>query len=135
MNATIAKRFTFDAAHRLPQLPADHKCHRMHGHTYQVEFILHGAVGARGFVADYAEIDLAWQPIFALIDHQVLNEIPGLDNPTTENLVWWMFDRLAQDRRPEIVMVKTTIARIRIYESSTTWCEVSAREWTASARR
>lgn len=129
MNATIAKRFTFDAAHWLPHVPRDHKCRRTHGHTYEVEIILHGPVGDNGFVADYDVIRLAWEPIFELIDHHTLNEIPGLENPTTENLIRWIFGRIALDKRPEIATLKTTLSKIRVYESSTTWCEVTAKEW------
>lgn len=129
MNATIAKRFTFDAAHRLDRLPPDHKCHRMHGHTYEVEIIVHGPVDALGFVVDYAVIELAWQPIFDTIDHRILNDILGLEVPTTENLLRWMFDRIALDRRPAVATLKTALAKIRIYESSTTWCEMSSKEW------
>jgi len=130
MNATIAKRFTFDAAHRLDRLPPDHKCHRMHGHTYEVEIILHGPVDEKGFVVDYAVIELAWQPIFDTIDHRILNDILGLDVPTTENLLRWMFDKIALDKRPAVATLKTALAKIRIYESSTTWCEMSSKEWS-----
>jgi 6-pyruvoyltetrahydropterin/6-carboxytetrahydropterin synthase len=133
MKATIAKRFTFDAAHRLDRLPESHKCHRMHGHTYEVEIVLHGPVDGDGFVADYEHIAMAWQPIFDAIDHRVLNDIPGLEVPSTENLCAWMFNQIASDRRPELVTVKLVLAKIRIWESSTTWCEISAHEWLASA--
>lgn len=129
MIATIAKRFTFDAAHRLDRLPPEHKCHRMHGHTYEVEFVVSGPIDANGFVVDYADIEAAWQPIFEAIDHRVLNEVPGLEVPTTENLCAWMFARIAEDRRPELAKVQTMLASVRIRESSTTWCQVSALEW------
>lgn len=114
---TIAKRFTFDAAHRLERLPADHKCHRLHGHTYEVELRLCGNVDAdTGFIVDYAEIEAAWEPVFDAIDHRYLNEVPGLEVPSTEVLVAWIAARLAETL-PELVSV-------RVSESSTTWAEV-----------
>jgi 6-pyruvoyltetrahydropterin/6-carboxytetrahydropterin synthase len=132
MIATIAKRFTFDAAHHLPTVPPDHKCRRLHGHTYEVEFILSGPVGENGFVVDYADIAAAWQPIFDEIDHRLLNDVPGLEVPSTENLCAWMFGRLVDDGRPGLESLRTCLAKIRIYESSTTWCEMTARQWLAS---
>jgi len=117
MFATIAKEFTFDAAHFLPKLPADHKCHRMHGHTYRVELVFRGAIDANGFVLDYAEIAALWAPVHEELDHRVLNEIPGLETPSTEVLAWWIAGELrAKEAR---------LVAIRVYESTTTWCEVT----------
>lgn len=110
---TICKSFDFDAAHWLPLVAAHHKCHRMHGHTYRVEVIVCGEIDERGMVCDYAEIAEAWVPIHAEIDHRCLNEIPGLENPTTEILAPWILARLPM------------ATRVRVYESSTTWCEVA----------
>jgi len=112
---SIAKTFDFDAAHRLPLVPTDHKCARLHGHTYRVELVLDGAPDARGFIIDYAEIEAAWRPVHAEVDHRYLNDIPGLENPTTEALAPWLFERL-QSALP-------MLSRLRVYESSTTWCE------------
>lgn len=126
MIATIAKRFTFDAAHHLPTVPADHKCHRMHGHTYEVEFVLRGPVGDNGFVLDYADIAAAWAPIFDKIDHRTLNDIPGLVVPSTEVLVGWLFNELsALAGRPfwDLLLL------ITVKESSTTWCQMRKSEW------
>ncbi len=92
MIATLAKRFTFDAAHCLPKLPAGHKCQRLHGHTYEVEIVCRGNADARGFVVDYDEIASVWRHIHDKLDHRYLNEIPGLETPSTEHLVAWMFD-------------------------------------------
>lgn len=113
----ISKTFDFDAAHRLPLVPESHKCARLHGHTYRVELVLAGEPDERGFVADYAEIAAAWEPIHAQIDHRYLNEIQGLENPTTEALARWLFERL--------LVPLPLLVRLRVYESSTTWCEVS----------
>src|SRR5689334_12439095 len=82
---TIAKRFDFDAAHWLPNVPDGHKCKRMHGHTYRVELVFWGELDERGFILDYAEIDALWAPIHEALDHRLLNDI--VPNPTTENLL------------------------------------------------
>ena len=113
----ISKTFDFDAAHHLPHVPDWHKCKRMHGHTYRVEVMLEGYLDERGFVVDYAEIAQAWQPIHDAIDHRVLNDVPGLENPTTEVLAPWLLDRF-KAALPSVVCV-------RVYESSTTWCEAT----------
>lgn len=113
---TISKTFDFDAAHHLPLVPADHKCRRLHGHTYRVEVVLEGEADARGFVVDYAEISEAWRPVHEMLDHRLLNDVEGLENPTTEVLAPFILDMLV-DALPLLV-------RVRVYESSTTWCEV-----------
>lgn len=95
MTTTIWKRFTFEAAHRLPHVPPDHKCSRLHGHSFAVEVHVQGHVGERsGWVIDFADIVAAWQPLHALLDHNYLNEIEGLDNPTSELLARWIWRRL-----------------------------------------
>jgi len=116
MKATICKQFDFDAAHWLPKVAQDHKCHRMHGHTYRCDVICAGGVDGRGMVLDYAEISDAWKPLNDLLDHRVLNEIEGLGNPTTEVLAPFIFNILER--------VLVSLVAIRVYESSTTWCEV-----------
>ena len=110
----IAKTFDFDAANFLPLVPYGHKCRRLHGHTYRVEVICEGPLDARGMVLDYAEIAERWEVIEAQLDHRYLNEVPGLENPTTEALALWIVDRLTQ--LPQLVAV-------RVYESATTYCE------------
>ena len=116
----IAKTFDFDAAHHLPMTPDDHKCHRMHGHTYRVEIGLRGRVHANGMILDYADIASAWQPIHDALDHRVLNDIPGLENPTTEVLVEWIVERLSLGF---LSHNHTALWSVRVYESSTTWVE------------
>jgi 6-pyruvoyltetrahydropterin/6-carboxytetrahydropterin synthase len=116
MTITICKSFTFDSAHWLPHVPVDHKCHRMHGHTYRVELIAQGPLDARGMVLDYAELAEAWAPLHDALDHRLLNEIVGLENPTTEVLAPWIYDR--------IVARCSLVTGVRVYESSTTWCEI-----------
>lgn len=74
----ITQAFTFEAAHRLPNVPPAHRCHRMHGHSYRVELRLQGAVDpVTGFVADFFDIEAAFQPLLERLDHHCLNEIEG----------------------------------------------------------
>jgi len=92
----IFKEFTFEAAHRLPNLPAGHKCTRLHGHSFRVAVHVAGPVAEReGWVMDFADIKSAFQPIKDQLDHYYLNEIEGLENPTSEALARWIWTRLA----------------------------------------
>ena len=92
----IFKEFTFEAAHRLPNLPAGHKCTRLHGHSFRVAVHVTGPVAEReGWVMDFADIKSAFQPIKDQLDHYYLNEIEGLENPTSEVLARWIWTRLA----------------------------------------
>lgn len=116
MRVTISKTFDFDAAHFLPKVPEGHKCRRMHGHTYRVEIICAGEVRDDGMVIDYADIAAAWAPLHALLDHQTLNTIGGLENPTTEVLAPFILNHLEP--------VLGSLVAVKVYESSTTWCEV-----------
>jgi 6-pyruvoyltetrahydropterin/6-carboxytetrahydropterin synthase len=91
----IFKEFTFEAAHRLPNVAPDHKCARLHGHSYQVAVHLTGPVGAdSGWVRDFRDISCAMAPLLDVLDHYYLNDIDGLDNPTSEVLARWIWDRL-----------------------------------------
>lgn|SRR5690348_9263981 len=92
----IFKEFTLEAAHRLPNLPADHKCARLHGHSFHVTVCVRGPVGAStGWVMDFGELIDAFQPIHERLDHSYLNDIEGLENPTSEQLARWIWQRLA----------------------------------------
>jgi 6-pyruvoyltetrahydropterin/6-carboxytetrahydropterin synthase len=91
----IFKIFTIEAAHRLPNVPAGHKCARLHGHSFRIEIHVSGAVDpASGWVMDFADIKTAFQPVFDRIDHHYLNDIDGLDNPTSERLAQWIWGQL-----------------------------------------
>lgn len=91
----IYKEFVFEAAHRLPNVPPGHKCARLHGHSWRGTIYVRGAVGEQsGWIMDYAEIWQRFQPIHERLDHHYLNEIEGLENPTSEVLARWIWQRL-----------------------------------------
>lgn len=94
-HTVITKRFTFDSAHYLPNVPDGHKCGRMHGHTYTVWLHVSGPVGEReGWVVDFSDLKTEWKPLEAELDHKTLNDLPGLENPTAENLGAWIWQRM-----------------------------------------
>ena len=92
----VFKEFTFEAAHRLPNVPLEHKCARLHGHSFRVAVHVEGEVGDEsGWVVDFADIERAFAPLHEQLDHRYLNEVAGLDNPTSERVAVWIWDRLS----------------------------------------
>lgn len=111
----IFKDFSFEAAHRLPNVPEGHKCARLHGHSFQVRIVVSGPVGeASGWVMDFGDIKSAFRPIRDQLDHYYLNEIEGLENPTSEHIARWIWQRL----KPEL----PELSRIEIRETCTSGC-------------
>lgn len=114
----IFKEFTLEAAHRLPNVPEGHKCARLHGHSFHVEIHAKGTVDEElGWVMDFADLKAAFRPIHERLDHQYLNEIEGLENPTSENLARWIWQQI-QPSLPAIsrVVVRETCTSGCIYE-------------------
>jgi 6-pyruvoyltetrahydropterin/6-carboxytetrahydropterin synthase len=91
----IFKVFTLESAHRLPHVPAGHKCARVHGHSFRVEIHVRGPVdGQLGWVMDFADVKAAFDPLYRQLDHHYLNDVPGLENPTSEHLAKWIWQQL-----------------------------------------
>lgn len=114
MKMDLRRTFQFEAAHLLPHLPETHKCRRLHGHSFQVEIVVTGEVDPKfGWVMDYADVKAAFKPLWDRLDHYYLNEVKGLENPTSENLAIWIWDEL-KPRLPllsEVVVAETCTAR------------------------
>lgn len=111
----IFKEFTFEAAHRLPNVPPGHKCARLHGHSFRAEIHVRGGVDPKlGWVMDFADIKSAFQPFYDQLDHHYLNEVEGLENPTSENLARWIWDRLV----PHL----PGLSRVVVRETCTSGC-------------
>ena len=111
----LFKDFSFEAAHRLPNVPAGHKCARLHGHSFQVRVNVDGSVGPEtGWVMDFAELKTAFAPVYDQLDHRYLNDIEGLENPTSENLARWIWRALAT-RLPGL-------SEIEVRETCSTGC-------------
>ncbi|MCK9538920.1 6-carboxytetrahydropterin synthase QueD [Dokdonella sp.] len=111
----ISRSFHIEAAHRLPNVPAGHKCARLHGHSFVIGVHVAGPVDPTlGWVMDFADIKAAFAPLFEALDHRYLNDVEGLENPTSENLARWVWDRLA----PRLPL----LARVVVQETCTSAC-------------
>jgi 6-pyruvoyltetrahydropterin/6-carboxytetrahydropterin synthase len=115
MYIRLVKSFTFEAAHWLPTFPQGHKCRRMHGHSFRVEVIVEGDCDeAAGYLVDYGDIKRATEPLEKALDHYCLNEIDGLENPTSEMIAKWIWDRL----KPALPL----LAEVVVFETCTSRC-------------
>jgi 6-pyruvoyltetrahydropterin/6-carboxytetrahydropterin synthase len=111
----IFKEFTFEAAHRLPNVPAGHKCARLHGHSFRVVVHVEGPVRSpSGWVMDFADIGNSFQPLWERLDHNYLNEVEGLENPTSEQLAIWIWDRLTNSL--------PSLSQVVVFETCTAGC-------------
>lgn len=91
----IYKEFAFDSAHFLPNVPEGHKCKNMHGHTYHLRVYIKGMPNSNyGWIMDFKELKDSIMPLIDELDHKVMNEVKGLENPTAENITIWFWDKL-----------------------------------------
>jgi 6-pyruvoyltetrahydropterin/6-carboxytetrahydropterin synthase len=115
LKVQLEKTFRFEAAHFLPKVPDCHKCRRIHGHGYVIDVAIEGEVDPElGWLIDFGDLAIAWEPIHATLDHQLLNDIEGLENPTAELLALWIWERL----KPSIPM----LSRVTIHETCASRC-------------
>jgi 6-pyruvoyltetrahydropterin/6-carboxytetrahydropterin synthase len=114
----IFKSFSLECAHRLPNVPADHKCARVHGHSFRVELHVAGPLDPHlGWVMDFADVKRSFQPLFDRLDHRYLNDVAGLENPTSENLARWIWREL----KPTLPQ----LARVVVHETCTSGASCS----------
>jgi len=117
----IFKSFKIEAAHRLPNLPPDHKCSRLHGHSFEIELHCRGPLLEKeGWVMDFADIKKSFKPIYDRLDHHYLNDIPGLENPTSEVLAKWIWHQM----KPKLPLLTKVLVR----ETCTSGCSYSGEE-------
>ena len=114
----LYKDFRFEAAHLLPEVPEGHKCARLHGHSFRVRITISGEMNPKtGWILDFDDIRLAFEPLLEQLDHHYLNDIAGLENPTSEHLVHWVWNRLKQKKKKkrevEINETCNTVCRYR----------------------
>ena len=115
MKTIIFKDFRFEAAHYLPYVPAEHKCRRLHGHSFLIRIEVEGIIEKKtGWLIDYSDIKLIFKPIYNQLDHNVLNDIPGLENPTSEILAQWIWIHL----KPKLPILRSIV----IKETCTSGC-------------
>jgi 6-pyruvoyltetrahydropterin/6-carboxytetrahydropterin synthase len=124
MRIQVSKTYRFSAAHQLACVPLTHKCATMHGHNFKATLVYESAsLDSRGMVIDFAEIDAAWERFRALFDHQVLNCIPGLANPTSEEIALYLYANLGVAVRPDLARVR--VVSVSVSETDDTCVTVS----------
>jgi 6-pyruvoyltetrahydropterin/6-carboxytetrahydropterin synthase len=112
----LVHEFRFEAAHLLPRVPVGHKCARLHGHSFKVELAVAGGVDPNtGWFIDFGELYDAWKPLYDMLDHHYLNEVEGLENPTSEVLAKWLWDKL----KPKL----PSLDQVTVFETCDARCE------------
>ncbi|MEL6821112.1 MAG: 6-carboxytetrahydropterin synthase QueD [Calditrichota bacterium] len=114
----IFKEFRFEAAHYLPNVPEGHKCGRLHGHSFRVRLYITGPIDEHiGWLMDFADVKAAFKPIYNRLDHHYLNDIEGLENPTSENIARWIWN--------ELKPVLPELSKVELHETCTAGCSYS----------
>lgn len=120
-NAHIWRRYVFESAHRLPNVPQGHKCGRMHGHGFEVILHANMDLGARDIGIDYDHLDEVWAPLHAELHHACLNDIAGLENPTSELIGSWIWNRV----KPEL----PELSWVTVYETASAGANYDGRHY------
>lgn len=116
MKVDLVHEFRFESAHRLPNVPKEHKCFRMHGHSFRAEVRVKGDVDEKkGWLIDYADIAKAVAPVKDALDHRTLNDVPGLENPTSEMIARWIWQKLEK--------TLPGLSEVTVRETCTSRCE------------
>ena len=116
MQVRLVHEFRFEAAHYLPKVPPGHKCQRLHGHSFKIELSVSGPVDDKtGWFIDFGELYAIWQPLHDVLDHNYLNEVPGLENPTSEVLSRWIWDKM----KPKL----PSLDQVTLFETCDARCE------------
>ncbi len=111
----LTKEFRFEAAHSLPNVPSGHKCARLHGHSFRIEVTIRGPVDVHtGWLMDFGDLKALFKPLEDQLDHRFLNEVPGLENSTSENIARWIWGRL----KPQLPILH----QITVHETCTSKC-------------
>ena len=113
----VFKEFTFEAAHKLPLVPKNHKCSNLNGHSFKVRISVDGPINEMGWVMDFSELKQICAPHINELDHSYLNEILGLENPTSENIAIWLWNRLIKSLQ--------NLSSITVMETCNSGCEYS----------
>ena len=115
MDVELVKEYRFEAAHSLPRVPEGHKCRRVHGHSYKVELAVTGPVDEKtGWLIDFGVIDDAWAELFTRVDHHNLNDVPGLENSTCENIAVYVWR--------EVRRTIPQLSAVTVWETSDSSC-------------
>lgn len=119
MTTTVTRRYHFEAAHFLPNVPDTHRCKRMHGHNYEFDVTIAGSPDERGFLLDFYELDNIVKPnVIDIIDHRTLNDINGLKNPTAELIAEWIATTIAG-----FIPRHLRLSHVRVYETKDCWAD------------
>lgn len=113
----LFKEFTFEAAHKLPLVSKNHKCSNLHGHSFKIKICIDGPINEMGWVMDFSELKQVCSPYISELDHSYLNEIVGLENPTSENIAIWLWDRLVEPLQ--------NLSSITVMETCNSGCKYS----------
>ena len=115
MNYELKQQFRIESARFLPNLPKSHPCSKIHGHSFKIILKLVGPLDPKiGWVLDYQKISETMAPLLLRLDHQILNEVEGLENPTSELLAKWIYDQTLR-----IIPILKTVT---IMETESTEC-------------
>lgn len=117
----LSKRYGFEAAHCLPKAPDGHKCRNLHGHSFKFDVEVRGQVpDETAWFMDYKDISKVVKPLVEELDHTYLNDIPGLEDGTSEVLARWLWKRLENNIQG--------LHRVTVYETDTSRCDYFGEE-------